>query len=241
MAPTQAGPSLNPSAENLIADQSDAPRAFEIGGDGCLRTMPSPPSPLMRRFPLRKPYRLYRFLSDLDDLVVAVKHDRERLRIAAILVRHLLSQSEWIAQACPPPDPQLGWGLSFLYDEPGYPFTVQVVSWLPGESSPVHNHAAWSIVTLLGDPSTAGQEKNQLWQRQDDGSQPGHALVTPADDVILRPGDLVGFMPEAIHSVTSVPTTETDPQPTYTFNVYGATDFNQRFEFDPEKGTAVNF
>ncbi len=218
-----------------------SPRSYEVGADGQVRSMASPASTLMRRFPRRKPYRLYRFLSDLDDLVAAVRSDRDRLRIATVLVRHLLEHSPWIIDTCPQPHPDLGWGVHFLYDEPGYPFTIQTVSWLPGQSSPIHNHAAWSLVAILGDPTHSGRERNRLWQRQDDGSQSGYGEVSQISEVILQPGDMVGFTPEAIHDVCSVPASETDPHPTLTLNIYGETDFNQRYEFDPEQKTAVLF
>ncbi len=226
---------------STTTEQKTQVQTLEIGADGQPRSMPAPSATLLRRFPPKRPYRLYRFLSDLDDLVDAVKSDRDRLRIAAVLVRRLLNQSDWILDACPIPEPTLGWGVSFLYDEPGYPFTVQVVSWLPGQSSPIHNHATWSIVTLLGNPETAGHEENRLWRRDDQNPLPGPAKISQASEIILKPGDLIGFMPEAIHSVRAIPATVEDPQPTYTFNVYGITDLSQRVEFDPETETAVNF
>ena len=58
-------------------------RDFEVMGDGICRPMPSPPKALLDRFPYREPYRLYRFLSDLDDLVEMVPHDLQRIGIAA--------------------------------------------------------------------------------------------------------------------------------------------------------------
>ncbi len=216
------------------------PRQLEIAGDGQWRSMPAPPASLLRRFPLRKPYRLYRFLTDLEDLFSSGKPGREQLRIAAVLTRHLLEQSSWIAETCPQPDAKVGWGVAFLYDEPQYPFTVQVVSWMPGESSPVHNHAAWSLVTLLGDPEIAGREHNTFWRRQP-AEKPEETPVEVVSELLLYPGDLIGFTPEAIHSVRSVPADPENSWPTFTFNVYAETDYRQRYEFDPETGTAVLF
>ncbi len=219
----------------------DPPRTLEIAGDGKIRTMPTPTSTLMRRFSLRYPYRLYRFLSDLDDAVTSIRSDRDRLRVITTLVRHLLNQSSWITEACPSPDPRLGWAVHFLYDEPGYPFTIQVVSWIPGQTSPIHNHGGWGIVSLLGDPLKAGRERNRIWQRLDDGSQEGYAEVKQVSEILLHPGDLVAFTPEAIHSVEAVAADTNDPQPTLTFNLYGDTDFDDRYEFDPQHNTAKPF
>lgn len=221
-----------------IAQTTSAPATFEIGADGICQPMSKAPSSL-RRFRLRRPYRLYRFLSDLDDLVDSVKSDRDRLRIAAVLVRHLLTESSWIAEACPDPDPDLGWSVHFLYDEPGYPFTVQTVSWVPGEGSPVHNHATWSVVAIVGDEQS-GQEENTFWTRGDKGDRKGHADVVQTGQQILNPGDILTLMPEAIHSVKAISSTTT-PQPTRTFNVYGLTDMERRYEFDPVNQSCKNF
>jgi predicted metal-dependent enzyme (double-stranded beta helix superfamily) len=211
----------------------DPAQQYEVSGAGVVRRMGSPAASLLRRFSLRRPYRLYRFLSHLEDLVGAVRDERERLRLAAVLVRHLLAESAWIAESCPVPDPALGWAVSFLYDEPGYPFTVQLVSWLPDQGSPVHNHAAWGIVALLGDPAQDGHEENTLWRQTEQGGVEKTGILT------LKPGDLIGFTPEAIHSVQAV-----DPvgqgRPTLTFNVYGETDFSQRYEYDPADPSATS-
>ena len=43
-------------------------------------------------------------------------------------------------------------------------------------------------------------------------------------------------MPDAIHSVESL-----GDEPTITFNIYGETNFSQRFEFDTLTNTAKNF
>lgn len=214
-------------------------RNFEVTADGLSRPMGSPPSSLSL-FPLRRPYRLYRYLSDLDDLVESVSDDLERIRIATVLTRHLLAQATWITQLCPVPDPERRASVNCLYGEPGYPLIIQIVAWLP-QASPVHNHANWSIVAFLGD-ETAGCEENIFWSRQDDGSKPGHAIIKPVTKQILRPGDIVGFTPDAIHSIQSIPAENVEePKPTYTFNIFGETDFNQRYEFDPVNNTLKNF
>jgi predicted metal-dependent enzyme (double-stranded beta helix superfamily) len=43
-------------------------------------------------------------------------------------------------------------------------------------------------------------------------------------------------MPDAIHSVEAI-----GDEPTISFNLYGETDYDQRFEFDPVTCTAKNF
>jgi predicted metal-dependent enzyme (double-stranded beta helix superfamily) len=211
---------------------------LEVGTDGLCQPM-GQPSSLLRRFPQRRPYRLYHFLSDLDDLVEAERSDRHRLRIAAVLLQRFLHQADWIGETFPIPDETSGWGVHTLYDEPGYPFTVQTVSWLPGQRSPIHNHAAWSIVAILGD-ATTGRERNTFWRRVDDRSQPEKARLEVAGERLLLPGDTIGFEPAAIHCVEQE-YAEDSWLPTFTFNIYGQTNYSQRYEYDVDRETVKNF
>jgi hypothetical protein len=101
-----------------------------------------------------KPYRLYRFLTELEDILDTITDDSLRIQAIIPLVRKLLASSYWlqIEFTEPPTDP--GWSVQFLYDEYEFPLTVQMVAWLPGHVSPIHNHATWGIVAII-----SGQEK----------------------------------------------------------------------------------
>jgi predicted metal-dependent enzyme (double-stranded beta helix superfamily) len=176
-----------------------------------------------------QPYRLYRFLTDLEDILAKIPDDRLRLQAVCPLVRKLLASSAWIQLAPLQPDPDTGWEVSMLYDEPFFPLTVQLVAWAPGMASPIHNHASWGLVALL-----SGQEKNSFWQRSPTSALPDR--IEPAGDLLLSPGEILCLMPDAIHQVVAL-----GNQPTLSFNIYGETDYNQRFEFEPKQGTAKCF
>jgi len=103
---------------------------------------------------LTRPYRLYRFLTDLEDVLERLTDDQLRLKAIAPLVRQLLNSAEWLQILPLQPDPDTGWAVTMLYDEPFFPLTVQLVAWAPGMASPIHNHASWGLVALLN-----GQEK----------------------------------------------------------------------------------
>ena len=184
-----------------------------------------------------KPYRLYRFLTDVEDIVDRESDDslperlRQRIRLQRIcpLVRRLLNSCEWLQLNFLPPDPETGWSVQMLYDEPDFPITIQTVVWSPGAASPVHNHATWGIVALLD-----GQEKNTFWQRSPTTEFPD--LIKATGDRILTPGDILWFTPDAIHQIEAI-----GDEPTISFNLYGATDYDRRFEFDPLRATAEIF
>lgn len=175
------------------------------------------------------PYRLFRFLTDLEDVLLDTPDNGDRLKAIMPLVRHLLISSYWLQMEYDQPSPKTGWSVKMLYREPEYPLTVQMVAWEPGSSSPIHNHGTWGIVALI-----SGAEKNRFWKRSPTPEHPDRLELVR--EQILQPGEIISFMPGAIHSVESV-----GDEPTISFNLYGKTDFQQRYEFDVLKHTAKNF
>ena len=175
-----------------------------------------------------KPYRLYRFLTDIED-ILEIEGDRQRLQAIRPLVRRLLTSSDWLQGEYLVPDPQTGWSVLMLYDEIDFPLTVQTVVWLPGKVSPIHNHATWGVVALI-----SGEEKNTFWQRTGDQDLPNSVKLT--EEKVLVPGDIISFTSEAIHSVEAL-----GDEPTISLNIYGKTDYQRRFEFDQKLHSARNF
>ncbi|WP_445246955.1 cupin [Microcoleus sp. OTE_8_concoct_300] len=178
---------------------------------------------------LTHPYRLYRFLTDLEDVLEQISDDYLRLQAICPLVRRLLDSSSWFQIALLEPDSETGWAVQTLYDDPFFPLTVQLVAWVPGAVSPIHNHASWGLVALLD-----GEEKNTFWQRSPTRKFPDK--ITTVGDILLAPGDVLCLMPDAIHHVEAL-----GDKPTISFNLYGVTDYDRRFEFNQIKGTAENF
>jgi len=174
------------------------------------------------------PYRLFRFLTNLEDILLNIADDNHRLQKIRPLVRHLLNYSEWLHYEYLPPDPNKGWSVLSLYDEPDYPLTVQTVVWSPGQASPIHNHATWGIVAII-----SGEEKNTIWRKVDPENS---ERIEKVDELTLCAGDIISFTPDAIHHVEAM-----GDEPTVSFNLYGEADYDQRFEFDTINHTAINF
>jgi predicted metal-dependent enzyme (double-stranded beta helix superfamily) len=178
---------------------------------------------------LRTPYRFHRFLTEVEDALEAASDETDCLPHLGLLVRRLITNSYWLQTQYIEPSPETGTGVIMLYDEIGYPLTVQVATYLPGTRSTIHNHGNWGIVAVL-----KGEEKNTLWRRLADSQLPD--WVEPTSEVTLLPGDLISFTPEAIHCVEAV-----GDEPTVTFSIYGETHHSKRFEFDLVTHTAKIF
>jgi predicted metal-dependent enzyme (double-stranded beta helix superfamily) len=174
-------------------------------------------------------YRLYRFLTDLEDILENIEDDAHRLGAIAPLVRKLLNESPWLFLSMLEPDPETGWEIMTLYDEPSFPLTVQLVAWAGGTVSPIHNHGSWGIVALL-----EGQEKNTFWRRNPQSDIPNK--IEQVGEKILSDGDILCLMPDAIHHIEAM-----GYKPTISLNIYGETNYDNRFEFNAIEHTAINF
>lgn len=178
---------------------------------------------------LRTPYRFHRFLTEVEDTLESAIDETDCLPQLRLLVRRLVTNSYWLQTQYATPDPESGSGVIMLYDEIGYPLTVQVTTYLPGTRSTIHNHGNWGVVAIL-----KGEEKNTIWKRTPDAQFPD--WVEPTAEGTLLPGDIISFTPDAIHSVEAL-----GDEPTVTFSLYGETHHSRRFEFDPVAHTAKNF
>ena len=170
-------------------------------------------------------YRLYRFLTELEDLLRQKPNEADLVRQVAPMVRRLLTSSYWLQFDYSEPDPQKGWSVDMVYDETDFPLTVQMVAWKPGTVSPVHNHATWGIVAFID-----GTEKNVFWREKESGG------VERIGEQTFEAGDIVTFEPEAIHHIEAM-----GEDTVVSFNIYGKTDYQNRYQFDPEAGTKKLF
>lgn len=180
---------------------------------------------------LETPYHFHRFLTEVEDLLrQGAKHSDDCLPELHRLVRKLVLNSYWLQTQRPElAQREEETSVLNLYDEIGYPLTVQVESRLPGSQSPVHNHGTWGIVAVL-----QGRESNQLWHPDPTPAQPDK--ISAAAEKVLMPGDIISFTPAAIHSIQAV-----SEVPLVTFNLYGETHSKRRFEFDLVTQQAKNY
>jgi len=178
-------------------------------------------------------YYLHQFLTEVIDLLAQVKNEAEEwdhLPQLRRLVRKLIVNSYYVRTQFLEPCPKTGSSVLTLYDEIGYPLTVQNVTFAPGIVSPIHNHGTWGITAVL-----KGREKHTFWQRtSDDPAFPNK--IEPIGRKIVAPGEIVSFTPNAIHCVEAI-----DNEPTVTFQIYGDTQPRSRFFFERDTHTAKPF
>ena len=140
--------------------------------------------------PPERTYRMYRFLTEMEDILEREADSAKRVQAIIPLVRKLLISSYWLQLEHKEPNPKTGWAVNFLYREHEYPITVQMVTWAPGTQSKIHNHGTWGIVAMVG-----GEEKNTFWQQ--DTADP--TAIAEVGEQMVYPGDIIGFTDNAVH------------------------------------------
>lgn len=103
---------------------------------------------------LRDNYRLYRFLTELEDILNDVEDETSRLPEIQMLVRRLLVNSYWVQSQYLQPCPKTGTSVLILYDELGFPLTLQTVTFAPGTKSNPRVQSG-EVIPEKVDPQTA--------------------------------------------------------------------------------------
>lgn len=199
-------------------------RDFLVTGDGSWQVC----KPAKEWDLLRTPYYLHRFLTEVENVLNANDDEIETLAALRFVVRRLITNSYWVRTQKPAPA-QTGIPALMLYDELGYPLTVQTAIAQPGTISTIHNHGNWGIVAILD-----GEETNTLWRRVPEPRYPNR--VEPISEITLLPGDIISFTRDAIHSIKA-----SGDEPVFSFSIYGETYHSRRFEYDSITHTAKNF
>ena len=170
-------------------------------------------------------------------LVASLKELRRRTpdeagMVAAVphLVRHLVRRKRyWLREEMCIPGAAPGTAGTYkLHEEPDHSLAIFVVTWLPGEETPPHDHGTWAVIAGL-----EGRETNHWSNRLDDGAVAGYAEVERAGIARVEPGAVIAMGARRIHSVQN-----DSGEVSVSLHVYGMNvDYTRRCRFDPERRT----
>ncbi|MEY2978542.1 MAG: cupin [Prochlorotrichaceae cyanobacterium] len=191
------------------------------------------PRPAARTWDLlREHYYLHQFLTEILDTIAKASNELEEWDYLPQIrrkVRQLLINSYWVRTQHGSPDIPTGSHVFTLYDEIGYPLTIQNVTTKPGIKSSIHNHGTWGVVFQI-----SGQEKHTFWRKINTPEE--SFRIEKVGEHILEPGEIISFHPDAIHQAETI-----GEENGLSFQLYGDTQPKSRFQFELETQTARRF
>lgn len=126
----------------------------------------------------------------------------DRVQALAPAFAHLLAADGWLPDAFAQPDDtsRMGGGIGqyALYRAEDGSLCLFSLVVPAGAATPVHDHLAWGLVGLY-----RGMQRETVYRRLDDGSDPSQARLAVAREQTLAPGDLYPLLPpmDDIHFV----------------------------------------
>jgi len=171
-------------------------------------------------------YSVTRLVADLRELKAHAAAEARMLQAVPELVRRMmLAKHTWLRPSmCVPNAQGESAGIYRLHEEDDHSLAVFVVTWLPGDETPAHDHGTWAVIAGLD-----GHETNHWWKRTDDRSVEGYADIGRAGSERIDASCVVAMPGDAIHSLHN----DSDGV-SVTLHLYGINvDFTDRHKYDP--------
>jgi predicted metal-dependent enzyme (double-stranded beta helix superfamily) len=170
-------------------------------------------------------YGLADFVKDLRVAASQAGGEAAVVERVKALAERLARSPSWVRPEYYDCDPEQGFGVHVLHEEPDHTLWVIAASWLAHRGAPPHNHGTWAVVAGID-----GDEENVLWRRH------GERLER-RDSATIGPAQAVTFLRDAIHSVSN-----NGNRTTLSLHVYGRNlNFADRSRFDPGTGAETPF
>ena len=178
-------------------------------------------------------YSIQSLVTDLRR-VVSDRADEPKIlsQVRPLALRAALSKDSWLEKRFYVADPEQGFGVYLLHEEPDHSLAIFAVSWLPNRGAPPHDHGTWAVIAGVDGP-----ERNELFERIDDGTRPGHAELKKVGEKVFRAGDVLAMRTGQIHSVWN----DSDSV-SVSLHMYGRNiQHIERSQFDLDKRTQTPF
>jgi predicted metal-dependent enzyme (double-stranded beta helix superfamily) len=122
--------------------------------------------------------------------------------------------------------------MNLVYKPKDESFSIIAAVWKPGQTTPIHDHLTWAMIGTY-----SGQEREAIFRRRDDTSNPAFAKLEKVSERTNEKGHVTVLGRSGIHRVDNV-----GSEPALSIHVYGR-DIGpaERHSYDPVTGEISKF
>ena len=175
-------------------------------------------------------YSIRQSINEAEDIVRAGKSESEILRQLKPLLEKLLANPSLPDEAFTPRRDRFA--MNLIHMPKDKIFSVIGGVWNPGQTTPIHDHLTWALIGVY-----RGEEREFLYRRLDDSSNPKFAKLEMVKENINAKGHVTVLGKAGIHRVDNGSKT-----PAWSIHLYGRDIGNtERHSYDPVTGEVGKF
>ena len=176
-------------------------------------------------------YSVRQFARDVDFCVRKYSNESETLRSIKPLLERLIQTDGSVPEAAFAPRKDR-FAMNLIHMPKDEMFSIIGGVWHPGQTTPIHDHLTWALIGVYD-----GEEREALFRRVDDGSNPKIAKIEKVSEKTNGKGHVTVLGHRGIHRVDNV-----SDQPTTSIHVYGRDiGHAERHSYDPVTGEIGRF
>jgi predicted metal-dependent enzyme (double-stranded beta helix superfamily) len=179
----------------------------------------------------REGHALQEFISDVNEVVRGYSSESGiLLHLKPVLEKLVISPGSVPAKAFTPREDRFAMNLIKMPEDEAYSIIGGV--WHPGQTTPIHDHLTWALIGVYD-----GEEREALFRRTDDGSNPKLAKIQQVSERVNKKGHVTVLGHTGIHRVDNI-----SLKPTFSIHIYGRDIGNtERHSYDPVTGEISRF
>jgi predicted metal-dependent enzyme (double-stranded beta helix superfamily) len=176
-------------------------------------------------------YSLKDFVRDAEQAVVEGSSESSVMRVLKPKLEVLLTSSRPIPPSVFTPREDR-FAMNLIHKPTDDRFSIVGAVWKPGQTTPIHDHLTWAMVGTY-----SGQEREAIFRRLDDGSDPEVARLERVSERNNPKGHVTVLGSTGIHRVDNL-----GSEPALSIHVYGR-DIGptERHAYDPVTGHISRF
>lgn len=180
---------------------------------------------------LTEHYSIKEFSREVDAIIRKSSNESEVLKRVKPLLEKLIQVPGSVSpEAFAPRKDRFAMNLMHMPKDASFSIIGGV--WYPGQTTPIHDHLTWALIGVYD-----GEEREALFRRTDDGSNPRIAKIEKVSERVNTKGHVTVLGHRGIHRVDNV-----SGKPTTSIHVYGRDIGNtERHSYDPVTGQIGKF